>query len=108
VSLIPRRSSFAVSGTPAKAHVQDLIGPLRFLRISPHLRRERTWQRLLKPGFYPPFVELFGRYAVRTQKAHAEGLDIPKQTRYLVPIALGMIERHVRDPAELDAFRTRS
>ncbi|KAG9032861.1 hypothetical protein FRB95_000945 [Tulasnella sp. JGI-2019a] len=106
VSMIPRRSSFAVSGTPAKAHVQDLVGPLRFLRVQPKLlARDRTWQRFLKPGFYSAFVQLFQRYAIRTQKAHAQGLDIPKQTRYLVPISLGMIEQHFYDQLLEDSLR---
>ncbi|KAG8882452.1 hypothetical protein FRB98_003695 [Tulasnella sp. 332] len=106
VSMIPRRSSFAVSGTPTKAHVQDLIGPLRFLRVEKGLlARDKAWQRLLRPGFYPAFVELFNRYAIRTHKAHAEGLDIPKQTRYLVPISLGMIEQHFYDQLLEDSLR---
>lgn len=85
VSMIPRRSSFAVSGTPTKAHVQDLIGPLRFLRVEPALlAQDKAWQGLLRPRFYPAFAELFNRYAILTHKAHAEGLDIPRQTRYCI------------------------
>ncbi|KAG8965698.1 hypothetical protein FRC00_003173 [Tulasnella sp. 408] len=103
VSLIPRRASWAVSGTPAKAHVQDLVAPLRFMRIHPLLvdapqaASNRLWNRLLKPAFWSSFRGIFDRYAVRTPKREAEGLDIPKQTRFVVPISLGMIERHFYD-----------
>ncbi|KAG8974351.1 hypothetical protein FRC05_007512 [Tulasnella sp. 425] len=103
VSLIPRRASWAVSGTPAKAHVQDLVAPLRFMRIHPLLVdapqavSNKLWNRLLKPGSWSAFTGIFDRYAVRTPKREAEGLDIPKQTRFVVPISLGMIERHFYD-----------
>ncbi|KIO21101.1 hypothetical protein M407DRAFT_29255 [Tulasnella calospora MUT 4182] len=103
VSLIPRRASWAVSGTPAKAHVQDLVAPLRFMKIHPLLfdapraTSNRLWNRLLKPTFWSSFKRIFDRYAVRTPKREAEGLDIPKQTRFVVPISLGMIERHFYD-----------
>ncbi|KAG8915263.1 hypothetical protein FRC00_006131 [Tulasnella sp. 408] len=103
VSLIPRRASWAVSGTPAKAHIQDLVAPLRFMRIHPLLvdapqaTSNRLWNRLLKPAFWSSFKGIFDRYAVRTPKREAEGLDIPKQTRFVVPISLGMIERHFYD-----------
>ncbi|KAG9016567.1 hypothetical protein FRB90_003006 [Tulasnella sp. 427] len=103
VSLIPRRASWAVSGTPAKAHVQDLIAPLKFMKIHPLLAdappatSNRFWNRLLKPAYWSAFTGIFDRYAVRTPKREAEGLDIPKQTRFVVPISLGMIERHFYD-----------
>ncbi|KIO23593.1 hypothetical protein M407DRAFT_26965 [Tulasnella calospora MUT 4182] len=103
VSLIPRRSSWAVSGTPAKAQVQDLIAPLRFMRIhplmsdAPQTTPSKLWNRFLKPGFWSSFRGIFDRYAVRTSRREAEGLDIPNQTRFVVPISLGMIERHFYD-----------
>ncbi len=95
VSLIPRRSSIAVSGTPAKAKVEDLIGVLRFMRVDPLLEENKAWARLLKPAFFQSFSTLVQRHTIRTQKSDAEGLTIPKQTRFVVPISLGMVERHV-------------
>ncbi|KAG9045395.1 hypothetical protein FS837_006386 [Tulasnella sp. UAMH 9824] len=103
VSLIPRRSSWAVSGTPAKAQVQDLIAPLRFMRIHPLLSdapqaaSSKLWNRFLKPGFWSSFRSIFDRYAIRTSRREADGLEIPKQTRFVVPISLGLIERHFYD-----------
>ncbi|KAL6308831.1 SNF2 family N-terminal domain-containing protein [Sparassis latifolia] len=97
VSLIPRLSSFAVSGTPARAHVGDLIHVLKFLRVT-DIDRPRSWLRLLKPGYVNEFVSLFRKYTVRTVKAAVKDeLTIPRQTRFLVPIELGRVERHVYD-----------
>ena len=85
VSLIPRLSSFAVSGTPAKTQIADLIHVLkyvssllvlhwrhqltqnkyRFLRVDKIVGGPRLWKRLLKPGFAEDFVEFLQRYAIR-------------------------------------------
>ncbi|THG95740.1 hypothetical protein EW026_g5964 [Hermanssonia centrifuga] len=98
VSLIPRVSSFAVSGTPARSQVADLIHVLNFLRIDSVVNSPRVWTRLLKPGYAREFVSLFQKYAIRTMKAAVQDeLTIPKQTRFLVPIQLGKVERHVYD-----------
>ncbi|KAI0702634.1 SNF2 family N-terminal domain-containing protein [Earliella scabrosa] len=103
VSLIPRLSSFAVSGTPARAQVADLIHVLKFLRVSAVTDVARAWIRLQRPGYVHEFVELFRRYTVRTMKEAVKNeLTIPPQTRYLVPIELGRVERHVYDQT-LDA-----
>ncbi|KAI0742548.1 SNF2 family N-terminal domain-containing protein [Daedaleopsis nitida] len=103
VSLIPRLSSFAVSGTPARSQVADLIHVLRFLRVSVVTELPRAWMRLQLPGYVHEFAELFRRYTVRTMKdAVKKELTIPPQTRYLVPIELGRVERHVYDQT-LDA-----
>ncbi|KAH9837867.1 SNF2 family N-terminal domain-containing protein [Rhodofomes roseus] len=98
VSLIPRLSSFAVSGTPARAQVADLIHVMRFLRVRPVTENPRIWPRLLKAPYANDFADLFSKYSIRTTKAAVKHeLTIPKQTRYLVPIELGRVERHVYD-----------
>ncbi|KAI1790830.1 SNF2 family N-terminal domain-containing protein, partial [Ganoderma leucocontextum] len=106
VSLIPRLSSFAVSGTPARSQVADLIHVLKFLRVRAVTDIPRTWSRLQLPGYVREFTELFRRYTVRhvltMKKAVKDELTIPPQTRYLVPIELGRVERHFYDQA-LDA-----
>ncbi|EGN92623.1 hypothetical protein SERLA73DRAFT_79438 [Serpula lacrymans var. lacrymans S7.3] len=98
VSLIPRLSSFAVSGTPARSQVADLIHVLRFLRVDNLIGSMKMWNRLLLPGLKAQFTELFQRYAIRTMKSAVSAeLTIPQQTRYLVSIELGRVERHVYD-----------
>ncbi|KAI0789257.1 SNF2 family N-terminal domain-containing protein [Abortiporus biennis] len=97
VSLIPRLSSFAVSGTPARNNVGDLIHVLKFLRVD-EVTSSKIWNRLLLPGYVNEFTELFQKYAIRTMKAGVKDeLTIPKQTRFLVPVELGRVERHVYD-----------
>ncbi|KAF7799206.1 hypothetical protein EIP86_010437 [Pleurotus ostreatoroseus] len=98
VSLIPRLSSFAVSGTPARSQVSDLIHVLRFLRIPQLVQEPKLWVRLQRPEHVNQFVELFNKYAIRTTKASVKDeLTIPRQTRFLVPIQLGKVEKHVYD-----------
>ncbi|KAF9238471.1 SNF2 family N-terminal domain-containing protein [Melanogaster broomeanus] len=64
VSLIPRLSSFAVSGTPARAEISDLIRVLRFLRVHDLVAPARIWNRLLKHDFKDMFAAFFERYSV--------------------------------------------
>ncbi|EJD05157.1 uncharacterized protein FOMMEDRAFT_81201 [Fomitiporia mediterranea MF3/22] len=98
VSLIPRLSSFAVSGTPARAKVDDLVHVIKFLRINSVIGSPKTWLRLQKPAFAAYFRDLFGRIAVRTMKAKVQNeLTIPQQSRFAVPIELGKVERHIYD-----------
>ncbi|KAG6826270.1 hypothetical protein H0H92_000500 [Tricholoma furcatifolium] len=101
VSLIPRLSSFAVSGTPARQQVNDLIHVLKFLRVEDVIGPVRLWSRLLSTGLGAVhFSALFQEYGIRTLKATVKDeLTIPQQTRYLVSIALGPVEKHVYDQA---------
>ncbi|KAJ3983056.1 SNF2 family N-terminal domain-containing protein [Lentinula detonsa] len=97
VSLIPRRSSLAVSGTPARAQVSDLSHVLKFLRFD-GIESSRLWKRLLLPGYAGDFYNLFKYYSVRTMKSQvSHELTIPQQTRYLVSIDMGKVERLVYD-----------
>ncbi|KAJ7126620.1 SNF2 family N-terminal domain-containing protein [Mycena crocata] len=99
VSLIPRLGSFAVSGTPARTQISDLIHVLKFLRVD-HLvgSPTRHWPRLALPGFSSHFSSFFQNFAIRTTKASVKDeLTIPQQTRYLVSIQMGPVERHLYD-----------
>ncbi|KAK8846764.1 hypothetical protein IAR55_005852 [Kwoniella newhampshirensis] len=99
VSLIPRKNSLAVSGTPARTDVKDLLGSLRFLRV-PVLPNDngydhRLWHRLQQPSWRPAFEGLFRSIAVRTTKKEVAGeFNLPHQSRYVVPIELSQIELH--------------
>ncbi|KAJ7180438.1 SNF2 family N-terminal domain-containing protein [Mycena filopes] len=98
VSLIPRLASFAVSGTPARTQIADLIHVLRFLRVNRIIGSPRYWARLAVPGYSGHFSNFFRNIAVRTTKASVtDELTIPQQTRYLVGIEMGPVERHVYD-----------
>ncbi|KAF5374415.1 hypothetical protein D9757_011842 [Collybiopsis confluens] len=96
VSLIPRRSSLAVSGTPARAQVSDLSHVLKFLRFD--VGSTRLWNRLLCPAYVGEFSNLSKHFSIRTMKSQiSDELEIPQQTRYLVSIEMGRVERLVYD-----------
>ncbi|KIY69814.1 hypothetical protein CYLTODRAFT_420375 [Cylindrobasidium torrendii FP15055 ss-10] len=100
VSLIPRASSFAVSGTPARSQVSDLIHVLRFLRLDHLIGNTRHWQNLVQPQNAELFANFIRTCTVRAVKATlTEELTIPQQTRFLVPIQIGPVERHIYDQA---------
>ncbi|KAI0298963.1 SNF2 family N-terminal domain-containing protein [Multifurca ochricompacta] len=98
VSLIPRLSSFAVSGTPARTRVSDLSYILRFLRVDPGICAPGNWVKLIQPCYVAEFAAVFQEYTVRTIKSAVQDeLTIPMQTRFVVPVHLGKVERHIYD-----------
>ncbi|KAF4586100.1 hypothetical protein EYR38_010373 [Pleurotus pulmonarius] len=105
VGMIPRLSSLAVSGTPARGQVSDLLHVIRFLRIENVIGPQKNWTTLLQPNLAREFAAFFEYYGIRTTKALVKHeLQIPTQTRYLVPINLGRVERHVYDQALEEAL----
>ncbi|KAJ7224511.1 SNF2 family N-terminal domain-containing protein [Mycena pura] len=98
VSMIPRLASFAVSGTPARTQVSDLSHVLKFLRVDHIVGSPRHWTRLITPGYSGHFSAFFQSLAIRTTKASVKAeLTIPQQTRFLVGVEMGAVERHVYD-----------
>jgi E3 ubiquitin-protein ligase SHPRH len=95
MSLIPRQHSLAVSGTPARTDIKDLMGSLRFLRVPVLLFDSRLWHRLQQAPMREAFEGIFRSIAIRTTKKEvASEFTIPAQTRYVVPIELSEIELH--------------
>ncbi|WVQ76787.1 hypothetical protein IAR50_006461 [Cryptococcus sp. DSM 104548] len=95
VSVIPRKHSLAVSGTPARGDIKDLMGSLKFLRVPVLPYDSRLWHRILQPSFRPAFEGLFQTLAIRTTKKEVSGeFDLPQQSRFIVPIELSEIEMH--------------
>ncbi|KAL7424578.1 hypothetical protein Q5752_000262 [Cryptotrichosporon argae] len=100
VSLIPRQCSLAVSGTPARSDIKDLMGSLRFLRVPELPTNSTLWHRLQQPAFRPAFENLFNRLAVRTTKAEVSGeFNLPNQICTHIQVGafqagnLGRVER---------------
>lgn len=106
---IKRRYSLAISGTPAKASIEDLFSSLTFLsaKVSP-----RVWKRITTPAFAPTFHAVFRNIAIRHVKAALSPenmtMAIPQQRRFLVPVRLSRVERAVSHiclhPAAEDAY----
>ncbi|ORY26908.1 SNF2 family N-terminal domain-domain-containing protein [Naematelia encephala] len=95
VSLIPRTLSLAVSGTPARADIKDLLGSLKFLRVPVLPYNPYLWHRLQQSSMRSSFDGLFKALAVRTTKKQVAGeFNLPHQSRLVVPIELSEIERH--------------
>ncbi|KAJ7281752.1 SNF2 family N-terminal domain-containing protein [Mycena rebaudengoi] len=96
VSLIPRLSSFAVSGTPARTKIGDLMHVLKFLRVDHLIGSNRLWELFGRSEYAGEFSAFFRNIAIRTTKVSVKAeLTIPQQTRYLVGIEMGPVERHV-------------
>ncbi|WRT65006.1 uncharacterized protein IL334_001947 [Kwoniella shivajii] len=107
VSLIPRKNSLAVSGTPARADIKDLMGSLKFLRVPVLPFDNRLWRRLQQPSMRPAFEGLFRSISVRTTKKEVSGeFNLPHQARFVVPIELSEIELHYYNDT-LERFRER-
>jgi E3 ubiquitin-protein ligase SHPRH len=93
VSLIPRKLSLAMSGTPARSDIKDLMGSLRFLRVP--IGDNTMWHRLMQPANASAFHGLFKAISVRTTKAEVAGeFNLPLQKRFVIPIQLSDIEMH--------------
>lgn len=97
-SLIARRFSWAVTGTPLGSSIADLQGMLKFLKVDPF-----TWSdsssyldELLKQP--AAFAQLIGSMATRTLKSQIhDELSIPAQRRFIVPVELSAVERYAYD-----------
>jgi E3 ubiquitin-protein ligase SHPRH len=93
VSLVPRVNSLAMSGTPARTDIKDLMGSLRFLRVPVLPYDARLWHRLQQPSMRPAFEGIFRELSVRTTKKEVAGeFSLPAQSRFVVPIELSEIE----------------
>ncbi|KAG9088482.1 hypothetical protein FRC06_002009, partial [Ceratobasidium sp. 370] len=94
MSMVPRRASFAVSGTPVNWSntVRDLDKTLKFIGA---WHSQQYWTRLLQPAFRPELQNLLDRIVIRTTKAAvANELTIPPQEYFVVPIQQGPVEQH--------------
>ncbi|WVR04446.1 hypothetical protein IAU60_001449 [Kwoniella sp. DSM 27419] len=107
VSLVPRQNSLAVSGTPARADIRDLMGSVKFLRVPVLPYDSKLWHRMQQSGMREAFTGLFQALGVRTTKKLVSGeFNLPHQTRYVVPIDLSEIELHYYNDT-LERFRGR-
>ncbi|KAJ9114994.1 hypothetical protein QFC22_005322 [Naganishia vaughanmartiniae] len=91
IKTIKRDYSLAISGTPAKASVQDLASSLSFLGVK---MPPQVWNRIVTPAYSKAFHAIFNNIAIRHPKSSlsAQELTIPPQQRFLVPIRLSSIE----------------
>ncbi|KDN37235.1 hypothetical protein K437DRAFT_259885 [Tilletiaria anomala UBC 951] len=91
VSMIPRQSSIAVSGTPVKM-IRDLQSMSQFLRI-PGFELAHATEHLVSARMKPQLIRMLRLLSTRQTKDNvSEELAIPKQIRQLVPVNFTSIE----------------
>ena len=96
--IIPRVNAWAVSGTPMKQDVKDLLGLLIFLRIQPYCNSRAVWDSLVK--YYKHVLkQLISRIAIRhTKHMIKDELQLPPQKRVVITLPFQQIEeQHYSD-----------
>ncbi|KAL9095658.1 MAG: hypothetical protein Q9165_002090 [Trypethelium subeluteriae] len=89
---IPRVNAWAISGTPLRKDVQDLLGLLIFLRYAPYCHSKRLWIRLVKSQ-QNTLRDVFQSIALRhTKERIREDLRLPPQKRVVITILFSAIE----------------
>ncbi|EME80438.1 uncharacterized protein MYCFIDRAFT_198667 [Pseudocercospora fijiensis CIRAD86] len=89
---LPRVHSWAVSGTPLRKDVQDLLGLLIFLRYEPFANNGKLWSHLITNHRHH-FRKIFGEIALRHTKAQIrDELQLPPQKRVVVTVPFSVIE----------------
>ena len=90
---LPRVNSWAVTGTPLRKDVQDLLGLLIFLRYRPFSEDVRLWSHLITNHRHL-FRQIFGQIALRHTKAHIrEDLQLPPQKRVVITVPFTAVEQ---------------
>ncbi|GIZ49699.1 hypothetical protein CKM354_001272600 [Cercospora kikuchii] len=90
---LPRLHSWAISGTPLRKDVQDLLGLLIFLRYKPFSDDGKVWSHLLTNHRHL-FRGIFNSIALRHTKAHIrDELRLPPQKRVVVTVPFSVVEQ---------------
>jgi E3 ubiquitin-protein ligase SHPRH len=88
--LIPRQNAWAVTGTPLRKDITDLLGLLLFLHYEPFCGT--IWNRLCA-SFRPELAKIVSRIALRNSKDHVRSeLHIPRQKRVVITIPFTVVE----------------
>ncbi|KAF2433314.1 hypothetical protein EJ08DRAFT_607553 [Tothia fuscella] len=87
--LIPRLNAWAVSGTPIRKNVDDLLGLLIFLQYEPYCSSKKLWSRVGKLAS----SQIFGQIALRhTKHKVAHELRLPQQKRMVITMPFTAVE----------------
>lgn len=89
---IPRCNAWAVSGTPVRRDIKDLLGLLIFLRYEPYCHSTQLWNKLVT-DYKIVFKEIFGLIALRHTKDQVRGeLHLPPQKRVVINVPFTPVE----------------
>ncbi|PNY24104.1 ATP-dependent helicase [Tolypocladium capitatum] len=90
--VIPRISSWGITGTPVKDDVGDLLGLLSLLRYEPYCSASQVWQGLIK-RHKPVFQQIFRSISLRHTKALVrEEILLPPQKRHVINMPFTAVE----------------
>ncbi|KAB8240591.1 proteasome stabiliser-domain-containing protein [Aspergillus flavus] len=88
--LIPRQNAWAVTGTPLRKDISDLLGLLLFLRYEPFCGV--IWHRLCG-SFRTELANIVSMIALRHSKVHVRNeLHIPPQKRIVITVPFTAVE----------------
>ncbi|KAI9714483.1 MAG: hypothetical protein M1820_000444 [Bogoriella megaspora] len=89
---IPRVNAWAVSGTPLRKDIQDLLGLLIFLRYDPYSHSKKLWTRLVQDDS-DTLRDVFKEIALRhTKEMVRDDLRLPPQKRAVITMQFSAIE----------------
>ena len=90
--MIPRVNSWAISGTPIKNSLSDLIFLFKFLKI-PYVSDMKIFKSMLKPGATPALCKILLHFMHRkTKHGLSEELQIPPQRSKVVWLEFTEVE----------------
>lgn len=90
--LIPRHNAWAVSGTPVRKNVKDLLSLLVFLRFQPYCQNPEIWDYLVLCR-RDILKEIFGRICLRhTKEQIRDEIQLPPQKRVVISVPFTQIE----------------
>lgn len=90
---LPRVHSWAVSGTPLRKDVEDLLGLLVFLRYKPFADNSKLWSHLITNHRHH-FQKIWAEIALRHTKAQIrDELRLPPQKRVVVTVPFSVVEQ---------------
>ncbi|KKZ64835.1 hypothetical protein EMCG_09283 [[Emmonsia] crescens] len=95
--IIPRHNAWAVTGTPLRKDMNDLLGLLSFLHFHPLCDWVDAWVRLYETH-KPLFREIIGRIVLRHNKEMIrDELHLPPQKRIVITIPFTAVEEQHYD-----------
>ncbi|OJD16070.1 hypothetical protein AJ78_03743 [Emergomyces pasteurianus Ep9510] len=95
--IIPRHNAWAVTGTPLRKDMNDLLGLFLFLHYEPLCTSLDVWERLYQIH-KPLFREIIGRIVLRHNKdAIRDELHLPLQKRIVITIPFTAVEEQHYD-----------
>lgn len=90
--VLPRVNAWAITGTPVKDDVKDLLGLLQFLWYQPFCSYTPGWNALIR-GHKPVFQQLFRTISLRHTKALVrDEIMLPHQNRYVISMPFSAVE----------------